>query len=120
MSSSRIAYLLAACVFSVSILASAQQAQSSLPTVNSLPVRDAHAVTALQQAIAAMGGTMPSDSTATGTVTIVAGSETNQGTIRILTRGTQQTLEEVQTPASIRTRVAKPLRRRVAQHLRRF
>jgi hypothetical protein len=38
------------------------------------------------------------DSVATGTITIVAGSSTDQGTIRILTRGTQQTLEEVQTP----------------------
>ena len=51
----------------------------------------------LQNAVAAMGGAVPSDSTATGSVTIVAGSKTSQGTISILTRATNQTSVQVQT-----------------------
>ncbi len=71
------------------------------------PIRDPQAVAALQQAVAAMGAAIPSDSVATGTVTIVAGTETDQGTIRILTRGTNQTLEEeeIDTPQAVRTQV---------------
>lgn len=66
------------------------------------PIRDPRAVAALQQAVLTMGTAVPSDSTALGTVTIVAGSKTEQGTIRILTRGTGQTSEEVQTPGEDR------------------
>jgi hypothetical protein len=105
MSSSRVAYLLVACVFSASILASAQQAQSTLPAANSSPVRDPQAIVALQQSIVAMGANVPADSTAAGTVTIVAGGAADEGTIRIRTRGTGQTLEELQTPVGTRTNV---------------
>jgi len=41
----------------------------------------------------------PSDSTATGTVTTVAGSLTETGTVTILTRGTNQSSEQIQTPS---------------------
>lgn len=81
-------------------------AQQSQPASTQVVVqRDPQAVAALQHAIAAMGGNLPSDSTATGTATITAGGATDQGTIRIRTRGTGQTLEELQTPAGARTNV---------------
>jgi hypothetical protein len=67
--------------------------------------RDPQAVAALQQAVAAMGAALPSDSVATGSVIVVAGTETDQGTIRILTRGTDQTLEQTDTPQAVRTEV---------------
>lgn len=58
------------------------------------------AISILQQSVVAMGGTTPSDSTATGSITIVAGSLTENGTIEILTRGTEQSSEEIQTDKS--------------------
>jgi len=47
-----------------------------------------------------MGGTVPTDSVATGSVTVVAGSQTSTGTIRILTRGTNQSSEQITLPQS--------------------
>jgi hypothetical protein len=65
--------------------------------------RDSKAVALLQQSVLAMGGTVPPDSVATGSVTIVAGSLTSNGTIRILTRGTSQTSEQILLPESSTT-----------------
>jgi hypothetical protein len=48
----------------------------------------------LQQSLAAMGGNVPADSVATGTVTLTAGGRTDVGTVRILTKGTTHTAEE--------------------------
>jgi hypothetical protein len=79
----------------------AQQAVQPAPP----PTRDPQAVATLQQSIAAMGSTVPADSVANGTVTIVAGTETDQGTIRILTRANNETLEQIQTPQAERTQV---------------
>ncbi len=62
------------------------------------PQRDPQALVLLQHAFAAMGGALPSDSVATGNVTLVAGSKTESGTIRILTRGVDQGAEQIQTP----------------------
>lgn len=92
-------------LLSVTLFAVPCFGQQSQPAQTSLVVvqRDPQGVSVLQKAIAAMGAGSPLDSTANGTVTIVAGGATDQGTIRILTRGTQQTLEEVQTPISTRT-----------------
>jgi hypothetical protein len=59
--------------------------------------RDPQAVALLGQSVAAMGTTMPADSTATGSVTITAGSETSQGTVHILTRSMDQTSIQFQT-----------------------
>src|SRR5580704_3973080 len=70
----------------------AQQAAQATPA----PTRDPQAVAALQQAFVAMGGTLPSDTVAAGTVTIVAGSQTESGDIRILTRNANQTSESIQ------------------------
>lgn len=60
--------------------------------------KDSQALAVLQQAVPAMGGTVPSDSTANGTVTTVAGSLTENGNIVILTRGADQTSEQTLTP----------------------
>ena len=57
--------------------------------------RDLQAVAILQQSIAAMAQNVPSDSSATGTVTIVEGSSTDSGTTQILTRGADQTAETI-------------------------
>lgn len=61
------------------------------------PPRDSQALLILQQSLAAMGGVAPSDSVATGNVEIVAGSKRENGTIRILARGLDQTAETIQT-----------------------
>lgn len=87
--------------------ASAQQ----IPTPGqSAPLRDARALSVLQQSLATLGGRIPSDSTATGTVEIVEGSLHTKGTIRILTRGTDQTAEFIQTDESVRSAVYSRLR----------
>ena len=79
--------------------------QSSQSASTPQPASDPQAVAVFQVAISAMGGNVPTDSTATGTVTITAGGATDQGTIRFRTRGTGQTLEEVQTSSGTRTNI---------------
>jgi hypothetical protein len=69
------------------------QAPQGLPPV---VVRDPQAVALLQKSIATMG-VLPSDSSASGNITIVAGGSTDQGTIQILTRGTTETSVSVET-----------------------
>jgi hypothetical protein len=91
----RVARFLLIPLLSVSLLLPIA-AQQSLTV---MAPRDAQATTLLQQSIAAMGTTIPSDSTASGTVTLVEGSLPTSGTIRILTHGTGQTNEQVQTTA---------------------
>lgn len=59
--------------------------------------RDAQAVAVLTQSLAAMGGTVPADSTAIGKITLTEGSKIQTGTIRILTRGTDESFDEIQT-----------------------
>ena len=56
------------------------------------PAQDPQAVSILQQSIKAMGGTVPADSTATGTIQTSAGGQVSEGTIEILTKGTAETL----------------------------
>lgn len=90
----RILSLFAALILSFPNVAASQHASS--PTAPS-PRRDPQALAVLQSSVAAMGNTLPADSTATGNVTITAGSETSQGTVRILTRGTNQTSIQFQT-----------------------
>jgi hypothetical protein len=68
-------------------------------------VRDPEAIAILQASISAMGATLPSDSVASGTVQIVAGSLTSTGTIRVLTKGTAQTLVELKTTDSTRSTI---------------
>ncbi|MGB7284928.1 MAG: hypothetical protein WBE13_21890 [Candidatus Acidiferrum sp.] len=76
---------------------SAAAQQSSPPTAQT-PERDPQAITVLQQAVGAMASTAPSDSSATGTVTVVEGSTTQNGSIQILTLGTSQTAETLTLP----------------------
>ncbi len=81
----------------LSFSAKGQQAPKSPPT----PLeRDAQALSVLKQSFAAMGGALPTDTLATGTITIVAGSTTKSGTVRILSRGTDQTVEDIQTESA--------------------
>jgi hypothetical protein len=65
------------------------------PQSASVVPRDSQATALLQGSVRAMGGNAPSDSVATGTVVIVAGSLTSSGTVRILTRGSDQTSEQL-------------------------
>jgi hypothetical protein len=78
---------------------SQSSSQQTAPVVQ----RDPQAVALLQASVKAMGGTVPSDSVATGNVTIVAGSLTSNGTIQILTRGTNQSSEQSTLPESTYT-----------------
>src|SRR5260370_246093 len=74
--------------------------QSSTQSIPSPVARDPQAVALLQSSLRAMGGSPPADSVAIGTVTIVAGSQTSTGTIRILTHGTNQSSEQITLPQS--------------------
>ena len=59
------------------------------------PTRDPQAVLLIEKSVTAMGGSVPSDSTATGSATLVAGSLNDSGTVTILTKGTAETAEEL-------------------------
>lgn len=75
-----------------------QGAAAKTQAAGTTPAQDPQAIAVLQQSVVAMGTTTPSDSTASGTITTVAGSLTENGTVKILTRGTDQTSEQIQTP----------------------
>lgn len=66
-------------------------AQQSQPTVQ----RDPTAIALVQTSIAAMATNAPSDSSATGTITLVEGSTAQNGTISIQTLGTSETSETI-------------------------
>jgi hypothetical protein len=83
-------------VASLFLIFSQSSSQQAAPVVQ----RDPQALALLQGSVRAMGGTVPTDSVATGNVTIVAGSQTSTGTIRILTRGTDQSSEQITLPQS--------------------
>ena len=76
--------------FLLSLTPVGAQSTSTQPAPRTPPTRDPRAVTVLEASIKAVGGTLPSDSTATGTLTIVEGSYQDSGTIQILTRSTDQ------------------------------
>lgn len=69
-------------------------ARPALCQTSTAPIRDPQAVALVQKAIAAMG-TVPSDSTATGAIQVVAGSTSQTGTIQISTLGITSTSETV-------------------------
>lgn len=60
--------------------------------------RDLQALAVLQQSFAVMGAAVPEDSILTGRITREAGGTTEAGTVRILTRGFDQTVEHVKFP----------------------
>jgi hypothetical protein len=82
-------------VFSSSPRLNSQQSTTSVQ-------RDPQAIALLQQSVAAMASTTPADSSATGTITIVEGSTTQNGSIQILTLGTGQTSETLTLPSGQR------------------
>jgi len=53
----------------------------------------------------ATGGSVPPDSTATGTITETVGTDSQEGTIQILTRGTGESLETITLPDLSQTTV---------------
>lgn len=61
------------------------------------PSRDPQTVLLLQKSIATMAPTVPADMTATGNTTIVEGSDTTQGSIKIRTRGAAETLVQFES-----------------------
>lgn len=67
------------------------------------PIREARATAIVQQCLLKMGGAVPGDLVATGTVEITEGSSVESGTIRILFRGTDQAAEFIQTPEGQRS-----------------
>lgn len=85
---------------SASVGFAAQQPAASLSAQ-----RDPQAVALLQRSLAAMGGGVPSDCVVSGRVTIVAGSDTSTGSIRILARGFDQIAEQIETAGQSRSEV---------------
>jgi len=76
----------------------AQQSAPAQQPIAQPSQRDAKALAVLQASTAAMGKSLPADSTAQGTVTTTAGSLSESGTVTVLTKGTTQTSEQIQTP----------------------
>jgi hypothetical protein len=66
-------------------------------------IQSPQAVALLQSTLAAMGGSAPADSVATGTVSVTLGSLSETGTVRISTRGTDESMEQFTTPSRQRT-----------------
>lgn len=64
---------------------------------------DPQALTILGHSISAMGATTPLDSVATGSITVVSGSLTQSGTIRVLTKGTAESSVQMTMPDETRT-----------------
>jgi hypothetical protein len=56
---------------------------------------------ALQKSIQVLGGSPPTDTAAMGTVVVVAGGDTETGTAKILTKGLNESLEEISLPKGI-------------------
>lgn len=67
-------------------------------------VADAQAISVLQASVKIMGG-LPTDSVATGSVQIAAGSQSSQGTVRILTKGFSESFVQLTTPDMTRTTI---------------
>jgi len=78
-----------------------QPGQATVQTA-AQPQRDPQAVAIVQQAVKVMGGTAPTDSTAMGAVNLVAGSQSETGTITILTKGSAETSEQINLPSGQR------------------
>lgn len=85
-------------LFAVGLLSfgTAIQAQQSPAPV--VPTRNPTAIALLQKSAAAMATSAPSDSSATGNITIVEGSTNESGSITIQTRGTGETAEIINLP----------------------
>ncbi|MGB8521603.1 MAG: hypothetical protein WCD43_01435 [Candidatus Acidiferrales bacterium] len=84
------------CVLFVFLSAYAQQPSTT-------PSQDPQAISILQQSVSTMATTTPSDSIATGNVQIQAGGAQSTGTVRILTKGTAESLWQLTLPNSAKT-----------------
>jgi hypothetical protein len=62
----------------------------------------AEAIQLLEKSYQVMGGPPPSDTVATGSVTVVAGTDTETGTAKILTKNSNESLEEISLPKGVR------------------
>jgi hypothetical protein len=99
---SRFASSLVLLFFSSSLFA--QQIATTIQTgnvVQSTATSDPQAVGILAKAMAALGSTLPASSEATGTVVRTLGTKTDTGTIKILTLGKSQSVEEIDLPDSV-------------------
>ena len=88
----RIAAAMLSFLLLFSILGATQQTTAIAPTQPS----DDFARTLAWKAVAAMGGRIPVDLAATGSVQLVAGSKTETATLTVRTRGLDQSSEEIQ------------------------
>ncbi len=61
----------------------------------------AQAIQALQRSAQVLGGSPPTDTSATGTIVVVAGGDTETGTAKILTKGLNESLEEISLPNGV-------------------
>lgn len=80
--------------FAVFVTIQAQAQQTAAPA----PTRDPTALALLQWSVAAMGGTVPLDSVASGSVTLANGASNSSGNIVIQTRALDQTSQLMQFP----------------------
>lgn len=70
-------------------------ALAAIATSTQRAKRDPQAQLALQQSMRAMGGQLPADMTATGTVVLAEGPDPQSGTVRILAKGYDRMVEEI-------------------------
>ena len=89
----------------VSILVTASLAIPPVALAQQAVARDPQAFLLAARSVAAMGGSVPSSSVATGTVQLVEGSLEDSGTVRILTRSSDETREEFQTSRGLKGRI---------------
>jgi hypothetical protein len=87
-------------VFSFSLLVAVFPAFAQQPVATNAVTRDAQAVAIFQQALTVLGSPLPADSTATGSIAIGNGTQSTQGTIRILTKGNSESLVQIATPSA--------------------
>ena len=74
------------------------------------PKRSLEALALLRQSMVIMGRDAPASSVAEGTIKLVEGSLRESGTIRILTRGLEESREEIQTSRGKRGRIFAKVR----------
>jgi hypothetical protein len=77
------------------------RAQQLVSPVSTDPQTSTNAMQILKKAALVMGGSPPADTTATGTIIETAGTDQVNGTIKILTKSTEQTLEEISLPKGL-------------------
>ena len=99
--------------FICATLCALAQAQEPSPKSSLNFTRDSNAVAILQKALGSISPGLVTDATASGTIVIVAGSDTDKGTITISTLGTDRSLEQIQTAERNQTTVFSTVRSRI-------